>query len=392
MTRERTQAQVWGTREVPRAARSAHSPAGDARTVAENLAVQLSTAGADPGLVVVFAWPHLDGPGIATELRCLMPETRVVGCSAAGEFTESAIGHGEVSALALPRETVPRVATALVDWSTGATQDVAAAARDLEEQIGVPLRDLDPDRHVGVVLIDGLSDREEEVNAALGRVAPFLSFVGGSASDDQEFTRTWVTTDSGATEHGAVLALLELAAPFTVLKTCSFRPTRRSFTVTRAARSERTVYQLDGRPVVEVYAEATGASPDALDHTLFRRHPLGVMIDGEPWIRSPQAVLPNGGLKFYCQIPEGMTVHLMEPTDMIADTGAAMAAACARLGTPATGALMFNCLHRRLVLDETGRHREFVEAFGDVPLAGLHTYGESWLGHINQTCVGLVFG
>jgi hypothetical protein len=32
----------------------------------------------------------------------------------------------------------------------------------------------------------------------------------------------------------------------------------------------------------------------------------------------------------------------------------------------------------------------FLEAFTEVRVAGFHTYGETWLGHVNQTLTGVV--
>ena len=52
---------------------------------------------------------------------------------------------------------------------------------------------------------------------------------------------------------------------------------------------------------------------------------------------------------------------------------------------------MFNCILRRLELDASNAHEGFRAAFAGVPTAGFHTYGETMVGHVNQTCTGLVF-
>ena len=370
---------------------SAHTAATDVASVVTDLASQLSVSD-DPSFIVVFCGHDLDGTAVAAGLVGHLPTARVVSCSSAGEFTERAHSRGGAAAVAFPRSVAATVATALVDVSGGVSEGVSSAVEALESQLGASLRGLDPNRHVGLVLIDGLAGHEEEINQALGRAAPFLSFVGGSAGDDLRFERTWVATDWAGPSQGAVLAVLELTTPFTVLKTCSFEPSARSYTVTKADLASRTVHQLDGRPVLEVYAEAVGGSPAELGTSVFMAHPFGVMIDGLSWIRSPQQITSDGGLKFYCRLPEGTRIHLMDPTDLVADTASALSQAREQLNGHIGGGLLFNCILRRLELDATNRHDEFLRVFDGIPLAGLHTYGESWLGHINQTCTGLLIG
>jgi hypothetical protein len=54
--------------------------------------------------------------------------------------------------------------------------------------------------------------------------------------------------------------------------------------------------------------------------------------------------------------------------------------------------VLFNCILRRLELDANGSTQAFVQTFKEISAAGFHTYGESWLGHMNQTLTGVLFG
>lgn len=345
-----------------------------------------------PRLVVVFSSHRHDGALLSKGLRDRLPEAEVIGCTTAGEFTQAETGTGAVTALGLGESKVKRVASALAKIDGGdVAASVRAAAGRLEASLGVELRTVDPSRYVGLVLIDGLHMSEEQVNGTLGSLAPMVSFVGASAGDDLEFVSTRVYRNGESTDDGAVLVLLEAAVPFSVGKSCSFVPKKGPFAVTRADAANRVVYELAGHPVLEVYAEALGTTADRLDASTFMTNPLGLLIDNEPWIRSPQRALPDGGLKFYCEILEGMDVHVMQSTDLVADTRAAIGKIRKELGGEISGGIAFNCILRRLELDAKGQHEPFLEIFEGSQVAGFHTYGESWLGHINQTLTGLWF-
>ena len=259
-------------------------------------------------------------------------------------------------------------------------------------RLEIDLRTADPKRYVGVVLVEGLRMKEEQANAALGNAAPMLSFVGGSAGDGLDFKGTSVFCNGQVSSDGAALLLLDAAVPYAVGKTCSFEPLGPKHTVTRADVPERIVYELDGRPVLDVYAEAVGKAKSELDSQVFMTNPLGLMIDGKPWIRSPQRTLPDGGLKLYCQLLESTDIHVMRNLDLVADTRAEIERIRSELGGRLSGGLAFNCILRRLELDAKQQHRAFLEAFSGLEMGGFHTYGESWLGHINQTLTGLWFG
>lgn len=243
-----------------------------------------------------------------------------------------------------------------------------------------------------IVLIDGMHGAEEAVNEALGNAAPLLDVVGGSAGDDLAFKDTWVSVGDRVSHSGVALVVCETTGPFTVLKTCTFTSTEMKLRVTKADAAARVVVEFDGRPATEAYAEAVGRDVAELDSSVFMEHPVGLMVDGSPFIRSPQQLTGDGGIRFYCQVLEGMDVEVMQSGDIVAETGAAFAAAVQGLGGAASGGVLFNCILRRLELDATGDTQWFVDSFAGVPSAGFHTYGETWLGHMNQTLTGVIFG
>jgi hypothetical protein len=364
-----------------------HVTTPDPEAAVEELLAELPVAHATA--VVFFCSPVHDGSRIAASLHDAAGGAPVIGCTTAGEFSDVATGVHGVAALALPRSKASRAAAALATYDAGVDAGIVGAIASLEEQLGARLRDLDPERYVGIVLMDGLSNNEERVNELLGQAAPFLTFVGGSAGDDLAFERTSVFLDGAGADDGAALLVLEMEVPFAITKTCSFEPAGRSFRITRADVENRIVWELDGRPATEVYAEAVGVAPDELDSSVFMHSPLGLMIDGEPWIRSPQRIV-DGGIKFYCQILEGIDVDLMRSTDMVEATRDALHAAAQQLGGRVSGGLLFNCILRRLEMDHNGAAREFVDAVGRFPVCGFHTYGESYVGHINQTLTGVL--
>jgi hypothetical protein len=342
--------------------------------------------------VLWFASSSYDPHELAGPLAAAFPDAAVIGCSTAGEFTDRSMATGGISAIALPYGLLTGAVAALADLSGDVAEGTWRAVHALEASLGVPLRELDPATHLGLLLIDGVHRAEELVNEVVGNAAPLLDVVGGSAGDDLAFRQTWVSVGAHVSRQGAALMVCQSAVPYHVVKACSFVPTGRTLQITEADVANRTVLAFDGRPAALAYAEAVGLSVDRLDASAWMVHPLGLMIDGQPWIRSPQAVRENGGIAFYAQILPGMQVEVMRATDLVADTHAAIAGARAALGGLASGSVMFNCILRRLEIDARGTGAAFLHAFDGLPTAGFHTYGESWLGHMNQTLTGVVFG
>ncbi|WP_088316805.1 FIST signal transduction protein [Kineosporia sp. R_H_3] len=354
-------------------------------------AVRAGLRGADPAAVLYFASSRYDPQDVVGPMADAFPGAAVVGCSKAGEFTDAVSSVGGISAVALPRAVVGGAVATLGDLSGDVHAGIAAAIAAVETTVRVPLRDLDPAEHVGFVLIDGMHQAEEAVNEALGDAAPLLDIVGGSAGDDLAFERTWVAAGRAWSFQGVALMVCHVEVPFRVVKTCAVRETGITLRITSTDETRRVVTSFDGRPAAQVYAEAVGVPVEALCGSVFMRHPLGQIISGEPWVRSPSAVVAGGGVRFLAQMPLGMDVAVLGTGDLVGGTRDALLDAWRSLGT-ASGAVMFNCILRRLEMDATGAAQDFVDAFGGLPVAGFHTYGETWMAHVNQTLTGILFG
>jgi hypothetical protein len=344
----------------------------------------------DPRLIVVVADVDYDGAILGRQMCARAPRATVIGCSTAGEFTDQAYGHGGVAAMALGPSVVVRSAAAMATFDQGVEVGIRAACAKLSKCFEPNLRDLDPDRHVGIVLFDGTSGREDEANDILAHMSPFLSFVGGSAGDHLEFAKTWVSCGSETRAEGAVIALLETNVPTSIVKTASFVNTGFRFLVTRA--DKRVVHEMNGKPAAQAYAEELGIDIQKIDENVLSRHPLAIVIDGDPWVRSPLLVTPARAMVFASRVHEGTELSLLAPGDILGDTRKALTRSRAFHPQGVRSGLFFNCAHRRLLLDALGQMSAYHSLFADHPSLGFHTYGESYLAHMNSTMVGVLFG
>jgi hypothetical protein len=369
----------------------AHSRRIDTAAALRELKPQL--AGSAPVVVLFFCSSNHDGLMLSTELKKLAPSWVVLGCTTSGEFTNAGMSQGGVVVLALSSAKVKRCSVQLTEYGKGGTveQAVVDAGSRMARELGVDLRELNPDNWVGVVLNEGMNGNEEDVAATLGHIAPFISFVGGSAGDNLTLRECTVFVEGKKTSNGSALLLMEMAVPYAIVKSCSFEATEKRLRITKVA--HRVVYEIDGQPALARYAELVGVKPEQLDNGVFANNPLGLMIDGEPWVRSPNMILPDGGLMFGCRLLEGSELHLLKPTmQLVSDTRSALAKGAAQLGrTPSVG-LLFNCAHRCVEIELRCIDAQFTEAISAFPAIGFNSYGESYLAQLNQTLIGLLIG
>ena len=116
-----------------------------------------------------------------------------------------------VVAMAFDQQTI-KTAQALVlqNLSSDAALDLSA----FEQHFNTPMANMDPKKYVGLVLIDGLSGKEEQIIDRIGD-ATNVNFIGGSAGDDLKFAATHVFANGICYSNAAVLVLIEPADRFT---------------------------------------------------------------------------------------------------------------------------------------------------------------------------------
>jgi len=339
-----------------------------------------------PRAVVFFASSHYEPQALSQQMQAAFPGACVVGCSSAGEIAAGRMMSGSVVAMFFGPDVVEDAAAEVVG-DLESEPRVAEAFAEFERHFQTPVSQLDIRKHVGLVLVDGLSGREERLMEKIGSGTDVF-FVGGAAGDDLRFQTTHVFAVGKAHTNAAVLLLLRLKRGFEILKTQSFKLTGKRLLATEVDEARRQVLQFDRQPAVEAYAAAVGVPPEQAA-ACFMRHPLGLMVHGEPFVRSPQRV-DGLSIVFYCQIKQGMQLEVLEGTDIVADTRAAIERQMTAMGT-ISGLIDFHCILRTLQLRDEKRCDQYGAIFSGIPAIGFSTYGEEYLGHINQTSTILLF-
>lgn len=340
----------------------------------------------NPRVVIFFASSKYEPAALSRQMQETFPKSCIAGCSTAGEIAGGRMLTGSVVAMFLGSDVVENAASAIVA-DLGSEACVQEAFSEFQRHFGSPVPSMDIHKHVGLVLVDGLSRSEEWLMEQIG-IRSDLFFIGGSAGDDLKFQKTHVFATGNAYTGAAVLTLLKLKSGFEIAKTQSFKSTGKRLVATRVDEALRKVEQFDNRPALEAYAQAVGVPP-AQAAAKFLRHPVGLIVNGEPFVRSPQR--PDGqSIRFYCEIKQGMELEVLEGTDIIADTARTIEAKKTAMGH-VSGLIDFQCILRTIELRKAKRCDQYGAVFSGIPSVGFSTYGEQYLGHINQTSTILLF-
>jgi hypothetical protein len=365
--------------------RTAFSEAGDINAIIADIKKQIGTF--DTRLLLFFASPSIDPDQISSLIRHGFPDVPTFGCSSSGEIISGGVLDKSIVAMAFGPEIITDCTIEVLENIKSDKGQVENAFSAFGKYFNCPAADLPSDEYVGIVLIDGLSMQEERINERIGDLTN-VTFIGGSAGDDLAFKQTYVYANGKTLSDAAVLVLIKSSTKFDFLKTQSFRATDKKLVVTKADESVRKVMEINNRPATEVYASAAGVPEKAVADAFFT-HPVGLVFEDDFFVRSPQKT-EGKSIYFYCSIKEGMELSLLESLDIVKMTREALDRKAKEM-EEISAIINFNCILRTLELKNKKQTRAYGDIFKSIPTIGFSTYGESYIGHINQTATMLLF-
>lgn len=331
-------------------------------------------------LVLVFAGPDAATTAPLADLASAFPLAVIAGCSSAGEIAGAQVQDDSLSvAVARFEHTHLRWALTAID---GAADSLAAGSR-LAAQLAAPQEGAA--LRAVFVLSDGLGVNGSGLVAGLSRALPAgVTVSGGLAGDGARFARTWIIERTRRL-GGHVGAVGFYGERLRVGHGCDagwsdFGPERR---ITRA--EGNVLYELDGRPALELYKTYLGERAAGLPGTALL-FPLAVRRDEHDPHLLVRTILgvdeATQSMTFAGDLPQGGIGRLMRAnTDRLIGSAESAAASAMHALPPGRPALVVSvsCVGRRLVLGErTEEEVETVQASAPERCAhvGFYSYGE----------------
>jgi hypothetical protein len=360
--------------------RQGKSMQGDAYAAVSELAAQIEQPNTQ--VCLVFFSDEYDPRQLGQALKKFLP-CPVVGCTTAGQLSEAGFQRGGLSGVSLASDVL--LATPYLIHPLAAHSDqINQLAEDVQNRLSASSFSA-----FGFLLVDGLSMKEELLISKLYMSLGDIPIFGGSAGDNLRFKETFVYFDGQLYKDAAVFTLFLTSLPFHIFKHQHFSPTATRLVVTAADPTQRLVKEINGEPAVEAYAELIGVPVNQLSSTVFSRYPLMLRIANDYYVRSISNVEPDGSLRFFCAIDNGLVLTIGQGNSAIDRLEQDLQKMKQMIGEPAI-IIGCDCILRRLELEEQGIDEGMGRLLAKSKVIGFSTYGEQINSvHVNQTLTGI---
>jgi hypothetical protein len=343
-------------------------------------------------LVIFFCSSEYDLAVLTDEMNRLFSGIQVVGCTTAGEIGPSGCRTRSVSGASFSVGSFVTVSGLLENLHQFNTAEGNEFAQTLLQRL--ERRDLldRPDNRFALFLIDGMSMREEPVAHALQAALGKTVICGGSAGDNQKFSKTNVYCDGKFHSDSAVLILIQTPLPFRAFMTHHFVSTDERFVVTEADVERRIVKEINGLPAANEYARLLGVDTRDLGTKHFSASPLVVRIGGTDYVRSIQKANSDGSLTLFCAIDRGVVLRVAHGVDLVSNLEKVFDTITNDIGPPQL-VIGCECILRNMEVLQKGLGDRVEKVFLQNNTIGFNSYGEQIHGiHVNQTFTGIAIG
>ena len=357
------------------------SRALDAEAAVREAAARALGSSSHPAMALVFATGQYDPDAVARGAAHALGAIPWVGCTTAGVFADAELLHPGIGVGVLDSsDAFVAVGMAGAVGRNPRAAGAAAVTRALDQ-----LPSFKPGRGRALFLLVDVQGGEgaEVVRGAVHEGGTGAAWVGGGSGDNLGTTPPAQFARGRAWRDHVIAAAIDVEGTFGAGTAHGWQPWGAPTLVTRA--TGPVVQELEYRPAFEAYrlaAEAKGAEVDASSFPTFAiSHPLGIpQADGELVIRDPLSLEADGALRCVSEVPDGSLVRVMHAAaaDVVGAARQAARAARERASGPLGGAIVFDCVSRRVALGAA--YDEELDAFrselGETAVLGCLSFGE----------------
>ena len=344
-------------------------------------------------LVLCFAGQNHDPEKLEALFQEYFGDTRLVACRSAGEITPQGYFDNSLTAVVLPAAHFTAEITRLDELQTASLGTASETAIKAYKNLQTRISDGFSSKNCfAMLLIDGLSQREETIAAGLSLGLTGMPMFGGSSADSLDYKDAWIYHQHAMHSDTAVLILIHTLLPFRVFKTEHFTCTSETYIATSVNARKRIIMEVDGYPAAQWYANTVGVDISDLSADVFSRNPVTVCSGGKTYVRSIQCIEENQGLRFYCAINEGMVLHLGRRSNLVENLRDRLTSIADEVGEIEL-LIGCDCTLRNLEAKKDKLMPELDRLFRKYNGIGFATFGEQHNGiHINQTFTGVAIG
>jgi hypothetical protein len=370
--------------------RRAHTLARDAVDAVREF--HAAVAQDDMVLVVFFCSSSYDLDRLGAEMKRAFAGIEVIGCTTAGEIGPAGYVAGSLSGMSFAASRFTAVCGCIERLRQFDIAAGQAFGKDLLQRMGQRGTGAAGDNTFALLLIDGMSVREEPVARAVQSVLGAIPLVGGSAASSGEAIAPVVYYGGRFAHDRAVVALLSTPLPVRLFETHHFVASDERLVVTEADTERRVVKEINGLPAAQEYARRLGVAPHELGPEIFSASPVVVLIDGKSYVRSIHKANADGSLTFFCAIENGLILRIAHTGDLYGKLADSFAQLRSEIGQPLL-VIACECVLRRAEVLRSAQNERIVDLLLANRSTGFCTYGEQYRGiHLNQTLTAVAIG